>query len=78
MSPANMKKHYRTVFLSDLHLGFHGSQAREIARLLKRIRCEKLYLVGDIVDMWRLKQRWYWPAEHNDVVRRILKLAKKG
>ncbi len=68
----------RTLFLSDIHLGFHGARAKELSRLLKRIRCEKLYLVGDIIDMWRLKSRWYWPASHNDVVRRILKMAKKG
>lgn len=72
------KTRYRTVFLSDLHLGTRGSQAHELARLLKRIRCDKLYLVGDIVDMWRLKKRWYWTQAHNDVVRRVLKLAKKG
>lgn len=69
---------YRTVFLSDTHLGSYGSQARELSRFLKKLRCEKLYLVGDIIDMWRLRKRWFWPPEHNDVVRRILRLAKKG
>ncbi len=73
-----MKLNYRTVFLSDLHLGSNGCQAKDISRLLKHLKCEKLYLIGDIIDMWRLRQRWYWPAEHNDVVRRILKLAHKG
>jgi len=72
-----MKLKYRSVFLSDLHLGSVGSQARDVARLLKRIECERLYLVGDIIDLWRLRRRWYWPAEHNDVVRRILKLASR-
>jgi UDP-2,3-diacylglucosamine pyrophosphatase LpxH len=66
------------MFLSDIHLGSKGCQASEVADLLKHIRCEKLYLVGDIVDMWRLKQRWHWPAEHNDVIRQILKAAKRG
>lgn len=78
MSPRAMKLKYRTVFISDVHLGFSGSHARDLAKLLKRIKCDKLYLVGDIIDMWRLKQRWHWPQEHNEVVRRILKLANKG
>lgn len=72
------KASYRTVFLSDIHLGARGCQAEAVAKLLKRIRCERLYLVGDVIDMWRLKKRWFWPADHNDVVRRILKMAKKG
>ena len=72
-----MKRHFRTVFISDLHLGTAGCQAEKLTRLLHDIHCDRLYLVGDIVDMWRLKQRWYWPAEHNNVVRRLLKMANK-
>jgi len=72
-----MKLRYRTVFISDVHLGTHGCQARALSRFLKRIECDKLYLVGDIIDTARLKARWYWPVAHNDVVRRVLKLAKK-
>ncbi|WP_428388575.1 UDP-2,3-diacylglucosamine diphosphatase [Mucisphaera sp.] len=73
-----MKKlRYKSVFVSDVHLGTNGCHAKELSRLLKRVECEKLFLVGDIIDMWRLKQRWYWPAEHNDVIRRLLKLARK-
>jgi UDP-2,3-diacylglucosamine pyrophosphatase LpxH len=71
------KRRYRTVFLSDLHLGTRGCQAQDLARLLKRLRCDKLYLVGDVIDMWRLRKRWYWTAAHNDVVRRVLKIARK-
>ncbi|MCX5660290.1 MAG: UDP-2,3-diacylglucosamine diphosphatase [Planctomycetota bacterium] len=73
-----MKLRYRTVFLSDTHLGSRGSRAAELARFLKRVRCDRLYLVGDIVDISSLRQRWHWPAEHNDVVRRLLKIAGKG
>ena len=71
-------RRYRTVFLSDIHLGSRGSRARELASLLKRIRCDQLILIGDILDLWRLKGRWYWPPAHNKVVRRILKLAERG
>ena len=69
---------YRTVFVSDVHLGFRGARAEEFAAFLKRVQCERIYLVGDIVDMWALRQRWTWPATHNQVVRRLLKLAKRG
>ena len=73
-----MKLRYRTVWISDAHLGSKGARAEELSRFLKHVRCEQLYLVGDIIDMWRLKARWYWPAAHNDVVRRVLKMASKG
>ena len=69
---------YRTVFVSDVHLGFRGARVEEFAAFLKRVHCERLYLVGDIVDMWALRQRWTWPATHNQVVRRLLKHAKRG
>ncbi|MEM6334584.1 MAG: UDP-2,3-diacylglucosamine diphosphatase [Planctomycetota bacterium] len=73
-----MKVHYRTVFVSDIHLGSSGSHAKQISRLLKHVRCDTLYLVGDVIDMWRLKRKWHWPKSHNEVVRRVLKLAERG
>jgi UDP-2,3-diacylglucosamine pyrophosphatase LpxH len=73
-----VQQRYRTVFISDLHLGARGCRAAELSHFLKHIRCDRLYLVGDIIDMWRLKSRWYWPDEHNDVLRRILNHAKHG
>ena len=73
-----MALNFRTIFLSDMHLGMRGVQAQELWAFLKHARCERLYLVGDIVDLWALKQRWNWPVMHNQVIRRILKMAKKG
>ncbi|MCE9589292.1 MAG: UDP-2,3-diacylglucosamine diphosphatase [Planctomycetes bacterium] len=73
-----MKLRYRTVWISDTHLGSRGSRAGELSAFLKRVRCDKLYLVGDIIDMQSLRQRWFWPVEHNDVIRRLLKMAKRG
>ena len=69
---------YRTVFISDTHLGFGGARTNELSTFLKHLRCERLYLVGDIIDLWALKQRWHWPLMHNQVIRRILKLARRG
>lgn len=69
---------YRTIFISDVHLGFRGCRAEELAAFLKRVKCERVFLIGDIVDMWTLRQRWSWPSTHNQVIRRLLKLARHG
>jgi UDP-2,3-diacylglucosamine pyrophosphatase LpxH len=68
----------RTVFLSDLHLGTKGSQAEQILDFLRRYDADTIYLVGDIVDGWRLKSGWYWPQTHNDVVQKLLHKVRKG
>ncbi len=72
------KKRYRTVWISDIHLGTKGCNATLLLDFLHAIECETLYLVGDIIDGWRLRKSWYWPESHNEVVRRILKIAHKG
>ncbi len=72
------KRKFRTVWISDIHLGTRGCNAELLVDFLRSIECETLYLVGDIVDGWRLKKGWYWPDEHNEVVRRVLKLAHRG
>ncbi|MEL6667078.1 MAG: UDP-2,3-diacylglucosamine diphosphatase, partial [Pseudomonadota bacterium] len=69
---------YRSVFISDLHLGSKGAQAEAVAEFLKHNTAERLYLVGDIIDGWRLKKKWHWPQAHTNVVRRILTAAKRG
>jgi len=68
----------RTAFISDVHLGTRGCQAELLLDFIKHVECDTLYLVGDIVDGWRLKSGWYWPQSHNDVVQKILRLARKG
>ena len=69
---------HRTIFISDIHLGTRGCQAELLLDFLKRNECDHLYLVGDIVDGWRLKRWWYWPQAQNDVVQKILRKARKG
>ena len=68
----------RTVWISDVHLGFPGCSADYLAEFLRSIRCEKLYLVGDIIDFWYMKRRRFWSQSHNNVVRCILGKAKHG
>ncbi len=70
--------HYRTVFISDLHLGTPGCQATALLDFIKSSPSEHLYLVGDIVDGWQLRRRWFWPPLHNDVVQKLLRRARKG
>jgi len=77
--PAPLQRmRFRTIWISDIHLGTPGCNAELLMDFLKSIECETLYLVGDIIDAWRLRKGWYWPPRHNDVVRRILKMAKHG
>ena len=59
---------YRAIWISDIHLGTRGCKAGKLLDFLKKNESEFLYLVGDIIDGWRLKRSWYWPQEHNDVV----------
>jgi len=69
---------YRAIWISDTHLGTKGCKAEFLLDFLKHNECDELYLVGDIVDGWRLKRAWYWPERHNDVVGNILERAKSG
>ena len=69
---------YRSIWISDVHLGTRGCKADLLLDFLKHHESEYLYLVGDIVDGWRLKKSWYWPQAHNDVVQKILRRARKG
>ena len=69
---------YRTVFISDVHLGTRGCRADFLAGFLREVRCEHLYLVGDILDGWRLRKSWYWDAAHDEVLRLILRHARGG
>ncbi|MTI11461.1 UDP-2,3-diacylglucosamine diphosphatase [Rhodospirillaceae bacterium RKSG073] len=69
---------YRSIWISDIHLGTKGCQADKLLSFLKHNESDYLYLVGDIIDGWRLKRSWYWPQSHNDVVQKILRKVRKG
>jgi UDP-2,3-diacylglucosamine pyrophosphatase LpxH len=69
---------FRSVWISDLHLGTPGCQAAALLDFLKTVECETLFLVGDIIDGWQLGRTWYWPQSHNDVVQKLLRKARKG
>ncbi|MDF2619408.1 MAG: metallophosphoesterase [Xanthobacteraceae bacterium] len=69
---------YRSLFLSDVHLGTKGCQADLLLDFLRYHEADTIYLVGDIVDGWRLRAGWYWPQTHNDVVQKLLRKGRKG
>lgn len=77
-SPTGERRTYRTIWISDVHLGTKGCNAELLIDFLDNTDSETMYLVGDIIDGWRLKRKFYWPATHNDIVRRILKRARRG
>lgn len=70
--------HYRTGFISDIHLGTRGSDAGSVLRFLKEHEFDTLYLVGDILDIWALRRGIYWPQAHNDVIQKLLRKGRKG
>lgn len=70
--------HYRAIWISDVHLGTRGCKAEFLLDFLKNTESDTLYLVGDMIDGWRLRRSWYWPQSHNDVVQKLLRKARKG
>jgi UDP-2,3-diacylglucosamine pyrophosphatase LpxH len=76
-SPAQPKR-YRSIFISDIHLGTKRAQAEALLNFLRESDSEYLYLVGDIIDSWSLRKHWYWHQLHNDVVQKLLRKARKG
>jgi UDP-2,3-diacylglucosamine pyrophosphatase LpxH len=76
--PDHDARRFRTLFISDVHLGARGSQAAMLLDFLRYHDADTIYLVGDIVDGWQLRSGWYWPQAHNDVVQKLLRKARKG
>lgn len=72
------RRRYRTIWISDVHLGTRGCNAGMLIDFLDHVDSDTMYLVGDMIDGWRLKKKFYWPAAHNDVVWRLLKRARRG
>lgn len=75
---ARDRPRFRAIFISDIHLGTPGCQAGPLLEFLREHQAESLYLIGDIIDGWQLRRRWYWPQLHNDVVQKLLRQARKG
>ena len=68
----------RSVWISDVHLGFRGCQADTLLHFLESVETDYLFLVGDIIDFWSIKRSPYWPQQHTNIIRAILSIAKQG
>jgi UDP-2,3-diacylglucosamine pyrophosphatase LpxH len=71
-------KRYRTGWISDAHLGTRGCNAPALLDFLRENDFETLYIVGDLIDIWSLRRGIYWPQQHNDVIQKLLRKARKG
>lgn len=71
-------RRFRTIWISDIHLGTPGCKAEFLVEFLRHHESDTLYLVGDIIDGWRIKRSWYWNQAHNDVIQKVMRKARKG
>ncbi len=78
MNAAPAARTYRAIFISDVHLGTRGCKAEFLLDFLKHNEADQIYLVGDIIDCWRLRKYWFWTQAHNDVVQKLLRKSRKG
>ena len=70
--------HYRSAWISDVHLGTRGANAGALLNFLRDHEFDTLYVVGDLIDIWSLRRRRYWPQAHNDVIQKLLRKGRKG
>ena len=69
---------YKSVFLSDIHLGFSGCQSDKLDLFLSNLKCKELYLVGDIIDFWAMEDNFFWPDIHTKILNRLIELKEQG
>ena len=74
----NKNNQYKSIFLSDIHLGFNGCQNEKLEHFLGSVSCENLYLVGDIIDFWSMEDKFYWPEGHQKVLNTFDQMFKNG
>lgn len=78
LSRPSRKQRVRTLWISDVHLGTRDCQAEHLSQFLKGYQADRVYLVGDIIDGWKLRGGIYWPQAHTNVIRRLLTMSKRG
>ncbi len=71
-------RQYRTIWISDIHLGTRGCKAEYLLDFLRCNNARTIYLAGDIIDGWRLRRSWYWPDSYNDIVQEMLRKVRNG
>lgn len=74
----NTPQHFRSIFISDVHLGSREAKSGYLLDFLRHTQCDHLYLVGDIFDLWKLKKGWHWPGENNELIAEVFAKARQG
>ncbi|MCU7932960.1 MAG: UDP-2,3-diacylglucosamine diphosphatase [Candidatus Thiodiazotropha sp. (ex Codakia rugifera)] len=69
---------YKSLFISDTHLGLRAARTEYLLDFLKHTESDNLYLVGDILDIWKMRSGWYWPSINNEIIHRVIDKAKRG
>ncbi|MEP5174643.1 UDP-2,3-diacylglucosamine diphosphatase, partial [Marinobacter alexandrii] len=77
-STTSRRRKFRAIFISDIHLGTRHCQAELFTEFMDKHESDRVYLIGDVVDGWRLKKSWYWPQTHEAAVQMVLKKARAG
>jgi UDP-2,3-diacylglucosamine pyrophosphatase LpxH len=72
------EERFRALFISDVHLGTRSAQAEALIAFLRDVDADVIYLVGDIVDLWKVRRGPHWPQSHSDVLQKLLRKARKG
>ncbi len=75
--PTGGTKQYRTIWISDVHLGTRHAQVGALLEFLRQVDCRYLYLVGDMIDGWQLKSKWHWRDDHNVLIQKLLRKSRK-
>jgi UDP-2,3-diacylglucosamine pyrophosphatase LpxH len=73
----NEKAYYRAIWISDVHLGTRHSQVGKLLEFLRDIECDHLYVVGDFIDGWQLRRKWYWADDYNVLIQKLLRKNRK-
>src|ERR1051326_6581727 len=68
---------YRAVWISDIHLGSRHAQVNRLLEFLRDLECERLYIVGDFIDGWQLRRKWFWSDEYNILIQKLLRKNRK-
>jgi UDP-2,3-diacylglucosamine pyrophosphatase LpxH len=78
VTPARQQMRLRSVFISDVHLGFRGCRAEYLLHFLDSVEARQIFVIGDLIDFWALRRQVYWPSAHQEVLRKLLTLARTG
>jgi len=78
VTPVRRPIRVRSIFISDVHLGYRGCRADYLLHFLESVEARNIFVIGDLIDFWSLRRSVYWPASHQEVLRTLLTRARTG